>query len=119
MMISASLGAYRNGTQSAITPLLTAVGPWLEISVYEIGSEGLKAGFINFHFNNGARVIPDINSLRLLREKEGTHGWGEGNARRSESDFVPRNPQFRVCRNYSRFPKRTFFHTEEGFVNSR
>lgn len=87
MMISASLGAHRNGTQSAITPLLTAVGPWLEISVYEIGSEGLKAGCINFHFNNGARVIPDINSLRLLREKEGTHGWGGGECAQKRERF--------------------------------
>lgn len=41
-MISAYLRAYRNGVQSPITPLLPPAGPRLEISVYEIGSEGWK-----------------------------------------------------------------------------
>lgn len=68
-MISAYLCAYRNGVQSPITPLLPPASPQLEISVYKIG--GLKAGCINFHFNNGVpKLLPDINSLRLLQEKK-------------------------------------------------
>jgi len=43
-MISAYLLVYRNGAgvQSPITPLLPPAGLRLEISVYEIGSEGWK-----------------------------------------------------------------------------
>lgn len=68
VMISASRDAYRHNA--------IVTRGWSPAGNFSLWNwiRGLKAECINFHFSNGARIIPDINSPRLSRGgRERTH----------------------------------------------
>lgn len=85
-----------------------------------------RAGRINFHFNNSAQAIPDINSLRspLPPRAQGEDAAGRKGDGRATLRAPARGVRG-VCRNYPRYPfkwDRTSFlfsrRKERFFVNS-